>query len=268
MIKMAIIYDFDKTLSPKDMQEFHLYKELGFNEPKDLWIESNEYSVSYNMDKILAYMFVIANRYEKLSKKFLKDEGKYIKLYRGVENWFSRINSYAKEKGIKIEHYIISSGLKSMIEGTSIAKEFKRIYACEYAFKDNKAFPARVVNYTTKTQFIFRINKGVLDWSNDEELNKSTPDIEKDIPYERMIYIGDGYTDVPCMKIVSQFGGYSIAVYGDKTSKEDIASKLYKDNRASYYAKADYSENSKMDKIIKSLIDHVHSREVLNNFKD
>lgn len=264
---MAIIYDFDKTLSPKDMQEFHLYKELGLEKPADLWIKSNEISNKYKMDKILAYMMVIKNLYPSLTKEKLIDEGKYIKLFKGVDTWFERINLYGKENDVEVEHYIISSGLKLMIEGTSIAKEFKRIYACDYAFDKNGIWASRVVNYTTKTQCIFRINKGVLDWMNDEDLNRSTPEEEKRIPYSNMVYIGDGFTDVPCMKIVSQFGGNTIAVYGDQKAKEELAKPLYNENRATFFAKADYSLDSKIDKIIKSIIDNIKASNQLENYK-
>lgn len=228
-VRMAIIYDFDKTLSPKDMQEFHLYKEMGFEQPSDLWKESDRLGQKYQMDRIIAYMLVIAKKFKNMSKESLKEEGKYIKLFKGVSDWFKRINDYASSKNIEVEHYIISSGLKLMIEGTEIAKEFKRIYACDYAFDNNIIWPSRVVNYTSKTQFIFRINKGVLDWNNDNDLNISTPDTEKRIPFSRMVYIGDGLTDVPCMKIVSQFGGNTIAVYGSKDAKDKLAKALYEE---------------------------------------
>lgn len=264
---MAIIYDFDKTLSPKDMQEFHLYKELGLTKASDLWIESNRLSNEFKMDKILAYMMVIKNRFHSMTKEKLLDEGKYIKLFKGVDTWFQRINEYGKENDVQVEHYIISSGLKLMIDGTSIAREFKKVYACDYAFDENGAWPSRVVNYTTKTQCIFRINKGVLDWMNDEDLNKSTPDQEKRVPYSNMVYIGDGFTDVPCMKIVSQFGGHTIAVYGDQKAKEELAKPLYNENRATFYAKADYSEDSKIDKIIKSIINQIKTNNQLENYK-
>lgn len=265
--KVAIIYDFDKTLSPKDMQEFNLYKELGFEKPSQLWVESDKIGSRYQMDRIIAYMLVIANRLPFLSKEKLVEEGKYIKLFEGVKDWFKRINDYGLARNIEIEHYIISSGLKLMIEGTSIAKEFKRIYACDYAFDKDRIWPSRVVNYTSKTQYIFRINKGVLDWNNDSDLNSSTPETEKRIPFSRMIYIGDGFTDVPCMKIVSQYGGNTIAVYGTSEAKEKLAKALYDDKRATFMAKADYRKDSRIDKIVRHIIDNIEANIALETLK-
>lgn len=265
--KMAIIYDFDRTLSPKDMQEFHMYKKMGFKVPNDLWAESDLLGKKYQMDRIIAYMLLIANEYPNLTYEKLVEEGKYIDLFKGVDTWFKRINDYGLEHNIVVEHYIISSGLKAMIEGTSIANEFKRIYACDYAFEKDRIWPSRVVNYTNKTQYLFRINKGVLDEMNDADLNRSTPDTEKYIPYSRMVYIGDGFTDVPCMKIVSQFGGNTIAVYGSQKAKEELAKPLYQDNRATFFAKADYSEDSKIDKIIKNIINVIEASLLLEDHK-
>lgn len=265
--KLAIIYDFDKTLSPLDMQEFHLYKELGYENPSELWSDSAKFSKKYKMDKILSYMYIIKQKHPNLSKEVLIKEGKYIKLFKGVKEWFKRINEYGMTNDVEVEHYIISSGLKSMIEGTEIADEFKYIYACEYAFDKNDIWPSRVVNYTSKTQCIFRINKGILDWMNDDDLNKSTPDEEKRIPYSNMIYIGDGFTDVPCMKIVTQFGGSSIAVYSDEKSKTELAKPLFNKKRATFFARADYSEGSKIDKIVKNIIDKINTNNRLESFK-
>ena len=164
MNKIALIYDFDKTLSPRDMQEFHLIPSLGYDDPKEFWDKCKNETNKYNMDSILSYMLMIKKDNPDLTYDDLKREGKYLELFKGVDTWFERINRYGKRRGIEVEHYIISSGLKEMIEGSKIAKYFKRIYACSYAFDDNGKilWPARVVNYTTKTQYLFRINKNVL----------------------------------------------------------------------------------------------------------
>lgn len=266
-VRMAIMYDFDKTLSPRNMQEFGMEKRLGFDNPDDFWDVCGQTTKEYNMDHVISYMLEIIKRYPNLTDEALREEGKNIEFYDGVESWFKRINDYGLERGIIVEHYIISSGLTAMIEGTRIADEFKRIYGCEFAYTDNGIFPSRVVNYTTKTQYAFRINKGVLDADNDSELNGSTADDEKYIPFNRMIYIGDGLTDVPCMKVVSMFGGRTIAVYGTEESRQKLAKPLYKGKRATFMAKADYTEGSEIDKIIKNVIDLISASVSLEDFR-
>ena len=257
MNKIALIYDFDKTLSPKDMQEFHLIPSLGYTNPKEFWQKCAKEIEQYNMDSILSYMLQIKKENNDLTYKDLRTEGKYIELYKGVDTWFKRINKYGKDKGIEVEHYIISSGLKEMIEGSSIAKYFKKIYACSYAYdaEGKILWPARVVNYTTKTQYLFRINKNVLDEKNDKDLNRSTPDEEKYIPFNNMVYFGDGLTDVPSMKVVRDNGGYAIAVYNTNENKQALAMELKNDKRANFALEADYSKGSDIEKAVKAIID-------------
>ena len=271
-VKMALIYDFDKTLSPKDMQEFHLLKRLGYENPADFWGKCQELSKKCNMDGILAYMYLAAIENPEMTRESLVEEGSYIKLFKGVDTWFDRINAYGLEHNIEIEHYIISSGIKEMIEGTPIASKFKQIYACSYYYgEDGKAkWPSRVINYTTKTQYLFRINKGVLDETNDFDLNKSTPDQEKYIPLNRMVYFGDGLTDVPSMKVVGDNGGNTIAVFRDSNRDKgprELARELYKDKRATFMAKADYSEGSRIDQIIKGIIDKTEADSKLDDYR-
>ena len=265
--KVALIYDFDKTLSPKDMQEFHCLKTLGYNNPSDFWKKCAENSNEHNMDGILSYMYMMAKSDPNLTQKRLREEGKYIKLYKGVDTWFKRINEYGKKHNVDIEHYIISSGLTDIIMGTSIAKEFKKVYACTYAYdKDGHIlWPSRVVNYTMKTQYLFRINKGVFDETNDNDLNSSNP--FKYVPINNMVYFGDGLTDVPSMKVVNQFGGYTIAVFGDRKTKKDLAMELYHDKRANFALLADYSEGSKIEKVVMSIIDSIEAKNKLENIK-
>ncbi len=266
-VKMALIYDFDKTLSPKDMQEFHILKRFGYDDPSKFWEKCSKISNEHNMDGILSYMLLMAKEDPDMTRDSLIEEGSYVKLYKGVDTWFKHINEYALEKDIIIEHYIISSGLKDIILGTPIAKEFKEIYACSYYYDDDGKvkWPSRVINYTTKTQYIFRINKGVLDETNDIDLNKSTRDEDKYIPYNRMIYFGDGLTDVPSMKVVAGFGGNTIAVFKDKA--KDLAEELFENKRATFMAKADYSEGSKIDKIVKGIIDSINVDMRLDDYR-
>ena len=259
--KMALIYDFDKTLSPRDMQEFHLYKRLGYASPEAFWSDCDKLSKAHNIDGILAYMYQMALSAKDITRKELVKEGAYVEFFKGVKTWFERINAYALNKDIKLEHYIISSGLKDMILGTPIAKEFKRIYACSYYYdlKGHILWPARVVNYTVKTQYLFRINKGVFEETNDIDLNRSTKDEDKYIPLERMIYFGDGLTDVPSMKVISDNGGSTIAVFKDDEGAKKLAEDLYEKKRAMLMARADYSKNSRIEKIVKGIIDNVAS---------
>ena len=266
--KLALIYDFDKTLSPRDMQEFHYIKKLGYDNPVDFWLECDKFAQENNCDSILSYMYLMAKKDPNLTKKQLNDEGKYVELYKGVDTWFERINEYGKNHHVTIEHYVISSGLTDIIKGTSIAKYFKKIYACTYCYdeKGKVLWPSRLVNYTMKTQYLFRINKGVLLETNDEDLNGSTPDCEKYIPLENMIYFGDGSTDVPSMKVVQQNGGTTIAVFGDD-SKRNRAQQLYSDKRASFALKADYSKNSKIEKIVQGIIDTIELKNKLEDYR-
>ena len=269
MNKLALIYDFDKTLSPKDMQEFHLINSLGYKNVVDFWNECAKETNKNNIDSILSYMLLMKKSCNSLSKKDLHNEGKYIKLYKGVDTWFKRINDYGKKHNIIVEHYIISSGVKEMIEGTKIAKEFKKIYACSFAYDEKgiAIWPARVVNYTTKTQYLFRINKGVLDEKNDFDLNRSTPEDEKYIPFSNMVYFGDGLTDVPSMKVVQQNGGYTVAIYGDLKAKKALALELKKDKRANFAFEADYSKDSKIEQAIKGIIESLEAKNRLEELR-
>lgn len=255
---IALMYDFDKTLCTNDMQNYTFIPNLGID-TNSFWAESNALAKKEDMDGLLSYMYFMLK--EAISKNisitrenFVK-LGKGIEYYPGVEQWFERINQYGKERGVTIEHYIISSGLQEIIEGSSIYKYFKKTYACEFLYDVNKVavWPKNVVNYTTKTQFLFRINKGVLDVYENNKLNTYTPENERRIPFRNMIYIGDGMTDVPCMKLVKANGGQSIAVF--KKRNKTIAAKLMNENRVDFITEANYSENSELDNIVKTIID-------------
>ena len=215
---VAICYDFDKTLSPDDMQAQGYIQSVGFD-VGDFWKKSNGLARGNDMDNNLAYMYVMMTESEGkfvFNRQKLQEYGAQVQLFPGVETWFERIRKYGKTKGVEVEHYIISSGLKEMIEGTSVAKNgaFKKIYASSFYYNERgvAVWPAQVINYTNKTQFLFRIEKGVLD-INDPGVNEYfTPDNMR-IPFRNMIYIGDSDTDIPCMKLVNSYGGHSIGVY-------------------------------------------------------
>ena len=263
---IALMYDFDKTLCSKDMQEYSFIPSIGMS-ASDFWSEADRIAHKSDMDKILAYMYLMIKQAKKndvsISRESFNNLGKDVILYKGVKSWFKRINEYGKSLGVEIEHYIISSGLKEIIDGTSIAKEFKRIYACEFHYNasGNADWPQRAVNYTTKTQYLFRISKGVLDVMDDVKLNRNIEDDDRRIPYRNMIYIGDGLTDVPCMKLIKQYGGQSIAIY--QKSQKSKTEVLLKDNRVNFICEADYSKDSELDRIIKLIVEKMATTSIL-----
>ena len=265
---IAIMYDFDKTLCAKDMQEYTFIPNLGIDAAL-FWKEADQLRNDNKMDQVLTYMYLMFQKMainnRPLKREYLNEMGENIELFPGLIDWFDRVNEYGKSVGMEVEHYIISSGLKEIIEGTEIGKKFKQIYASEFFYNEdgNAMWPKLAVNYTNKTQFLSRINKGVLDISDDASLNKKMFDNDRRISTANMIYIGDGYTDVPCMKLTRDGGGVSIAVYTDKTI--NTARNLLKDERINYMAPADYQENSEIDEIVKKTIESMALNTKLKN---
>ena len=231
---------------------------------ESFWSEVSKLAVENNMDSILAYMYLMLKKAEtsniSIKKSAFLDYGKNISFYNGVQEWFDRINEYGKKLGLNIHHYIISSGIKEMIEGTEIADKFDKIYACSYMYNvDNIAkWPALCVNYTNKTQFLFRINKGVLD-VYDAKVNDYMKEEEKNIKFQNMIYFGDGETDIPCMKLVKNFGGKSVAVY-DSDRRKEVSEKMFEDGRINFYSEADYAKAGKLDNYIKECLKEISCR--------
>ncbi len=267
---LAICYDFDKTLTPDDMQAQGYIQSVGYD-VKDFWVESNELAENNDMDQNLAYMYKMIEESEGhfvFNRDKLADYGSQVSLFPGVEDWFERTREYGKENGVIVEHYIISSGLKEMIEGTQIAKDgaFEQIYASSYYFNDRGVakWPAQVINYTNKTQFLFRIEKGTLD-INDPAVNDYYPPEDIRVPFRNMVYIGDSDTDIPCMKLVNSYGGHSIGVYNPVTQDKDKVYRMIKDNRIKYFAPADYSEGETLDNLLKMIIDKTSANEKLEN---
>lgn len=262
-IDVAICYDFDGTLSPKNMQEYDFFNALG-NGAKKFWAEARALAKENNADEILAYMMLMIERAKnskaKTTRSAFRDYGKGIELYPGVDTWFDRINQYGKQLGLAIHHYIISSGIKEMIEGSPIANKFKKIYACSFIYDQNDVavWPAVAVNYTTKTQFIFRINKGIEDDNDHETINKFIPREERAIPFSRMIYLGDGSTDVPCMRLIKDLGGTSIAVYPPRSSKKHSAAEhLLNDGRVNFISQADYAAGARLHELVKIIMEKI-----------
>lgn len=263
---IAICYDFDKTLSPDDMQAQGFIQSVGYD-VAEFWQESNGLAERNGMDQNLAYMFKImeaAEGHVLFTKETLTKCGAQVRLFPGVENWFHRMREYGEKNGVIVEHYIISSGLKEMIEGTAIAGEFEKIYASAFFYNDKNVakWPAQVVNYTNKTQFLFRIEKGVLD-INDPGVNEAFAPEDIRVPFRNMIYIGDSDTDIPCMKLVNSYGGHSIGVYNTDTLDKTKVYKMMREGRIKYYAPADYSEGAQLDELVKAIIDRTATNEKL-----
>ena len=267
---LAVCYDFDKTLSPDNMQAQGYIQSVGYDVEK-FWQESNALAKANDMDENLAYMYKMVEEAEGnfvLNRRALAEYGAKVKLYSGVESWFSRLQKYGKEHGVEVEHYIISSGLKEMIEGTSVARAgaFKKIYASSFYFNARGVakWPAQVVNYTNKTQFLFRIEKGVLD-VNDDGVNDYFPPEKLRVPFRNMVYIGDSDTDIPCMKLVNANGGHSVGVYDPATGNVQKVERMLKEGRIRYIAPADYSEGGGLEELLKNIIDKTAAYERLEN---
>ena len=254
---IALLYDFDKTLCTQDMQNYAFIPSLGMD-PDAFWKEANTFGWQQEMDGILAYMYTMLRKCNELgiplTRESLVEKGRSIELFPGVKEWFGRINAFGESLGVEIEHYVLSSGLKEIIEGSGISHEFKMVYASEFYYDETgtPVWPKLDVNFTAKTQFVYRINKGVLAVSNDKDLNASMPDDSKRIPFTNMIYVGDGLSDVPCMKMMRAYGGQAIAVYqaGNRLGVEERLSR----GRVDFIFPADYREGTALDSTVKNII--------------
>ena len=260
---VALIYDFDGTLSPGNMQEFGFIQAIG-QTPDEFWSKSNAVPEGQEVNSILSYMKLMIDEAREKGISLTRDSfvsfGRHIQLYEGVKEWFALINEYGRRHGVVVEHYINSSGQTELIEGTSIAKEFKKIFACSFWYDESgvAVWPAVAVDYTGKTQFIFQIAKGIMDISDNTKVNESQKEDDKPIPFSHMIYLGDGTTDVPCMKIVKMFGGNSIAVYSPENQRQqDTARKLLKQDRVNFICQADYRVGGPIYEVVTTIIDKI-----------
>jgi 2-hydroxy-3-keto-5-methylthiopentenyl-1-phosphate phosphatase len=261
---VALVYDFDGTLSPSNMQEYGFIEAVGKNK-EEFWHETHLLSEENDANGVLCYMYLMLKKARENRVSLRRDSfqkfGSSIKLYNGVKEWFALINGYGKEHGLDIRHYIISSGLKEMIEGTAIASEFENIYACSYLYDvDGIArWPAVAVDYTAKTQFLFKINKGIKEVSDNVKINQYIPENKRPIPFRRFIYFGDGETDIPCMKMVKDHGGNSIAVYS--RTKKETAGKLIGQGRVNFVCPADYSADKAIYRVVTTILDKIKAEE-------
>ena len=269
---VALIYDFDGTLSPGNMQEFGFIQAIG-KRPAEFWQDSDRIAIGQDASNVLSYMKLKFDEAKKAGIKLRREDfrsfGEKVELFEGVRGWFKLINEYGKSRGVIIEHYINSSGLSEMIEGTPIASEFKRIFACSFLYDENgeAEWPGVAVDYTAKTQFLFKINKGIFSARDNKRLNSSMAEEKKRVPFTNMIYFGDGETDVPCMKIVSMFGGNSVAVYAPGNEKKRaIAQRLKKQGRVRFTVPAQYTADSTAYRLVCAIIDKIKADTVLQQF--
>ena len=262
---VALIYDFDGTLSPGNMQVFGLIQAIG-KKPQEFWQECVAIALGQDASNILSYMKLMHDEARKAGIKLRREDfkkfGESVELFEGVKEWFGLINQYGKSQGVKVEHYINSSGLAEMIEGTEIGHEFKKIFACSFLYNEEgeAEWPGVAVDYTAKTQFLFKINKGILSIRDNKKVNESKEEDNKRIPFSHMIYFGDGETDVPCMKIVKMFGGNSIAVYNPEIKKKvNVAKKLLRQHRVNFITPARYTKESRTYEVVCAIIDKIRS---------
>ena len=254
---VAICYAFDRTLSPDDMQAQGFIQKVGYD-VAEFWKESNRLARENGMDSNLAWMYLMITKAAgrtPMTRESLREYGSKVRLFPGVRHWFRRIREFGLRNSVIVEHYIISSGLREMIEGTPVGGEFEKIYASSFYFDGEGVarWPAQAINYTGKTQFLFRIAKGVLD-VNDPGVNDSFPPEKIRVPFRNMIYIGDSDTDIPCMKLVSTNGGHSIGVYDTRTQDKAKVWKMMREKRIRYFAPADYNNGSDLDSLVKDII--------------
>ena len=259
--RTAIVYDFDGTLARGNIQEHTFLPELGI-EKEEFWAEVGALKQKHDADQILIYMQLMLERARErqidVTREALVEHGKRTPLFEGLDRWFDRIDEFAASRNLDLEHYVISAGTEEMIQGAACYSKFKKVFASRFMYDANgvATWPALAINYTTKTQYLFRINKGVDNSWDNEPVNRWVPMKERPVPFSRMIFIGDGDTDIPCMKMVRHQGGYSIAVY-DPGRPVDGARKIYDliaEDRVHYVAPADYTEDSLLDITVKGVL--------------
>ena len=260
---IALIYDFDGTLSPGNMQEFGFIQAIG-QTPEEFWAKSDGIAKGQDASNILAYMKLMFDEAHRNGLKLTREDfhryGADIKLFEGVREWFRLVNDYGRRHGVIIEHYINSSGLKEIIEGSPIAGEFKHIFAGSFIYDEagEAVWPGIAVDYTAKTQFLFKIQKGIFSSRDAKKVNESMADENKRIPFPHMIYFGDGETDVPSMKIVNMFGGNAIAVFDPEIPhKRGVARKLLRQGRVNYITPAVFTRDSRTFRVVCAIIDKI-----------
>ncbi|NWG23167.1 MAG: haloacid dehalogenase-like hydrolase [Pseudorhodoplanes sp.] len=273
LIPFAICYDFDGTLAPGNMQERDFIPAIGMNK-RSFWTKAKALAQKHEADEILMYMRLMlteaAAKEVEVRKENFVDFGRKLQLFDGVTDWFARINAYGKVGGFRVSHHVISSGIREMISGTTISKHFQNIYASSFLFDHHgvATWPALALNYTTKTQYLFRINKGVHDVFDHDKINEYVPPEKRAVPFSNIVFIGDGETDIPCFRLVKDQGGHSIAVFMPHSHKAKSRSKkLLADGRVNFIAPADYSVGKPIDLALKAIMEKVAAEHHLRNLK-
>ncbi len=269
-IEMAIAYDFDGTLADGNMQEHQFLPDIGMK-PRDFWAEVKRVTEQHQADEVLVYMNLMLRKAAAASVPVRRDDfkarGRAIQLFEGVEEWFDRITGYGRAQGVRVQHYLVSSGNAEIFAGTPIASKFAQVYASKFMFDQNgvAAWPALAVNYTTKTQYLFRINKGAFDLSDNSKVNQFVEKRDRPVPFENMVFIGDGSTDIPCFRLVKEQGGLSVAVFKPHTKgARSRADNYIKDGRVHCAVPAIYTDGSELDRVIKANINAVAARAALS----
>ena len=266
---VAIIYDFDGTLAPGNMQDHQFIPDVGMK-PKEFWTEVDRLSREHQADGILMYMYYMLRKAAEsgvpVRLSDFRELGQKVTLFEGVLTWFDRISAYGASQGTPVEHYLISSGNAEIIEGTPIASKFTKMYASRFRFDQNGVadWPALAINFTTKTQYLFRINKGAHDLANIEEINRFVEKEDRPIPFDNMIYIGNSPTDVPCFSLVKNEGGLSIAVFAPRAKgARKKAERFREEGRVHSVVPANFEEGGELDQTVKHYIQLVRAREEL-----
>ncbi len=259
---IALVYDFDGTLSPKPMQEYAFLPEIGADAAA-FWAETNAHARKTQADPLITYMHLMYKKAKskgvRIDRTDLVAQGRRVEFYPGVETWFDAIagyvKSHAQSHGVHLRHYLISSGLTEIVEGTSIYKRFHNVFASEYEFEAyGLPYPKRVITDTGKTQYLFRINKGIEDLG--QGINEHMDEDQRPIPFANMIYFGDGDTDVPSMAVMRKNGGHAVAVHTPGLPPDKCVH-LFKAGRCDFFAPADYRRGSDLFKRTCLLLDRV-----------
>ena len=269
---VALIYDFDGTLAPGNMQEYDFLKAIGITDPSKFWNANTAFKKHHDASEVLSYMRLMLDESQKhnipIKRGVFSEYGATLPLHRGVEKWFDLINEVGTLMGFQIKHYINSSGLQEIIEGTSIYPKFEAVYACRYMYNDKEEaiWPAVAVDFTQKTQFMYMIHKGVKKVSDNNDINKHIDEEEKPMPFHHMIYLGDGLTDIPCMKMLKQYGGHSIAIYQEekeqqKNQKPHTICDLVERNICDFACEANYEKNGPIYSIVVSILEKIASQD-------
>jgi phosphoserine phosphatase len=268
-LPVAIAYDFDGTLAPGNMQEHVFLPKLGLN-AASFWARANALAEEQQGDPILTYMHRMLVEAAAADVPVRREDwaahGAGITLFPGVESWFDRVNAAGAARGLAVEHYVISSGLRELVEGTAIRRHFRAVFASGFLYNASGAAiaPAIAVNYTTKTQYLFRINKDALDLADNKAVNAYQPQDARRVPFANIIFIGDGDTDIPCFRTVKEQGGHSIAVHpaGD-ADRAARTRKLIAEGRVHCAVSADYSAGGEIEHRVLSIFDLLAAREAV-----